>query len=60
MQQHFQIFVHIENGCKNEWTITGKKESCRIFGLTWLNPESFVANIDLSIERDYFQIKVHG
>ena len=43
MQQN--VTINVRSGRKNEWIITGKKESLPIFDLTWSNPESLVTGI---------------
>ena len=34
-----------QNGCKNEWNITCKNESCPMIGLTLLYPEALMTDI---------------
>ena len=40
-----------QNGCKNEWNITCKNESCPMFGLTWFNPKSLMTDIRFYMYR---------
>ena len=42
-----------QNGCKNEWIITGKNESRSMFKLTWFSLESFMTEILYYVDRYY-------